>query len=99
LRAIRASDGGDEGGWFRSGPAGPVHSFGRGLLAGDLVAWPTLHHVSFLRQENGEQADDPTLMHRIPPGNLAFGCGALVVTDRTHLHVFAPPGARREERK
>jgi outer membrane protein assembly factor BamB len=91
LRAINAADGGDRGGWFRTGVGKPIHSFGRGLLAGDLVIWPTLHHVYIVRQEDGEQPDDPTLTHRLPPGNLAFGSGAIVVTDREKLHIFAPP--------
>jgi hypothetical protein len=90
LRAINAADGGDRGGWFRTGVGKPIHSFGRGLLVGDLVIWPTLHRVYIVRQEDGEQPDDPTLAHQIPPGNLAFGCGTLVVTDRGKLHIFAP---------
>lgn len=95
LRAVMAATGDDEGGWFRSAPAGPLHSFGRGLLTEDLVLWPTLKGVYCLRLEDGEQPDDPTLTHRLPSGNLAFAHGTLVVTDLDQLHVFTPTSSRK----
>ncbi len=99
LRAINSSDGSDRGGWFRTGGAGPIHTLGRGLLAGDLIVWPTLHHVYLVRQEDGEQPADATQAHGLPSGNFAFGDGILAVADREGLHVFAPPRFRLPERK
>lgn len=99
LRALNAGDGSDRGGWFRTGADAPVHSLGRGLLAGELVVWPTLHHVYFVRQDDGEQAADATTARGVPSGNMAFGDGILAVADRENLHVFAPPRFRLPERK
>jgi outer membrane protein assembly factor BamB len=90
LRAVRAADGADRGGWFQPAGGGAVHSFGRGLLAGDLILWPTVRHVHVVQAEDGEPADDPSLLHDLPPGNLAYAGGTLVVTDRGRLHVFTP---------
>jgi hypothetical protein len=92
MRAINAVDGGDRGGWFRSGSGFPIHAFGRGLLAGDLVIWPTVRHVYVLRQEDGEAAADLTTTAALTSGNLAFGGGVLVSAGQDKLHIFAPPG-------
>ena len=40
LRAVRASDGSDEGGWSLPDDGGGLIPLGRGLLVGDLVLWP-----------------------------------------------------------
>ena len=100
LRAVSAADGGDRGGWFRTSAGGtdPLILFGRGFLAGDLVYWPTYNRVYALRQKDGDQPSDPSLLHAVPPGNLAFGSGALVVAGKDTLHIFAPPATRLQER-
>jgi outer membrane protein assembly factor BamB len=99
LRAINANDGSDRAGWFRSGADAPIYSVGRGLLAGDFIVWPTLHHVYFVRQEDGEQDADATMARGLPSGNMAFGDGILAVADREELHIYAPPRHRLPERK
>ncbi len=99
LRAINSGDGSDRGGWFRTGTGAPIHSLGRGLLAGGLIVWPTLHHVYLVRQEDGEQPDDVTLASGLPSGNFALGDGILAIAEREELHIFAPPRFRLQERK
>lgn len=96
LRAVNAEDGSDRGGWLRTSADGstPLILFGRGLLAGEQVYWPTFHHVYALGQKDGAPLDDPSLLHAVPPGNLAFGNGTLAVADRTTLHIFAPAATR-----
>jgi outer membrane protein assembly factor BamB len=100
LRAVGAADGADAMGWKLPDDGGGLVPLGRGLLVGDLVLWPTArkpYGVFAVRQEDGHQPDNPTLLHRIPSGNLAFGDGILVVTDLREMAVFVPPGMLLEE--
>ena len=98
LRAVDASDGRDI--WAVPDQGGGLGPAGRGLLIGDLVLWPTVRKrdeattegvVYAIRQEDGRLADDPTLLHRLPAGNLAYANGCLAVADRRTLSVFVPP--------
>jgi outer membrane protein assembly factor BamB len=98
LRAVDASDGRDI--WAVPDQGGGLVPAGRGLLIGDLVLWPTVRKrgdvaaegvVYAVRQEDGRLADDPTLLHRLPAGNLAYANGCLAVADRRTLSVFVPP--------
>jgi len=91
LRAVEAAGGGDL--WALPDGSGLLPPLGRGLLVGDLVLWPTVRGVFAVRQADGLQADNPTLLDRVPPGNLAYGNGCLAVADRSRLTVFAA-GAR-----
>ncbi len=98
LRAVGAADGSDRGGWMQPQAGDAVRPMGRGLLIGDLVLWPTELGVYALRQEDGEVAGDPTLLHRLPAGNLACAHGCLAVADRFTLSVFVPPALRPREK-
>jgi hypothetical protein len=91
LKAIRASDGTDADGWTLPDVGGRLPPMGRGLLIGDLVLWPTTRGVLAVRQEDGRQPDNPTLLRPLPPGNLVFGSGCIAVADRTTLTVFTAP--------
>jgi outer membrane protein assembly factor BamB/tetratricopeptide (TPR) repeat protein len=105
LQAIGAADGDNKNGWMVPHGGGGLKSMGRGLLLGDLVLWPTVpengrpYGVLAVRQEDGEQPDDPTLLHRIPSGNLVYSDGCLAVADAETLSVFVPPGRRLVERQ
>jgi outer membrane protein assembly factor BamB len=106
LRALDAADGSDVwqlpdvgGGRRVLGGRPPM---GRGLLIGDLVLWPTVPArqndpaadtgiVLAVRQEDGHLADNPTLLHQVPAGNLVYADGCLAVADRDTLSVFVPP--------
>lgn len=106
LRAVDASDGRDI--WAVPDQGGGLTPAGRGLLIGDLVLWPTVRKrsdaatagvVYAVRQEDGRLADDPTLLHRLPAGNLAYANGCLAVADRRTLSVFVPPRLLLRERE
>jgi outer membrane protein assembly factor BamB len=100
IRAVRAADGADEGGWQT--PADPGHeglpSFGRGFLAGEYVFWPTRAGIKVLSQADGlppfDLVDGPLGLHNVLPGNLAFASDTLAVADATHLTIYLPPGRR-----
>ena len=94
LRAVGADDGSDEAGWMLPDDGGGLVPFGRGLLVGDLVLWPTVRRpfgVFAVRQVDGRQPDNPSLLHRIPSGNLVWANDCLLVADRTTLWAFVPP--------
>jgi outer membrane protein assembly factor BamB len=100
LRAVDALTGGDERGWSLPDDGGGLAPMGRGLLAGDLVLWPTArkpYGVFAVRQEDGRQPDNPALLHRIPAGNLVFANGCLLVADQRVLTAFVPPSVLPDE--
>jgi outer membrane protein assembly factor BamB/tetratricopeptide (TPR) repeat protein len=102
LRAVRMTDGSDETGWVLPDDGGGLTPMGRGLLLGDLVLWPTARTpfgVFAVRQRDGQQVDDPTLLHRIPAGNLAAARGCLLVADQRSLWAFVPAGLLLEEKE
>jgi outer membrane protein assembly factor BamB len=99
LKAIRALDGSEEGGWTQPSEA-KLPPMGRGLLVGDLVLWPTVSPkfpVFAIQQANGLVAGNPTLLSNVPAGNLAYGEQCLAVADRTQLTVFVPMALRLGE--
>jgi hypothetical protein len=60
---------------------------------GDLVLWPTYRlpfGVLAVRQEDGRQPDNPTLLHRVPSGHLVYANGILLVTDRQAMYAYVP---------
>src|SRR5205807_534906 len=92
VRALAVATGDDGGGW-RQPALGRLPAFGRGLLVGGWVLWPTQDPRLPLRALNeadgGQQRDpdilDPTRLHRLRPGNMAVGGGCLVVADTEEL--------------
>jgi outer membrane protein assembly factor BamB len=107
LRAVGAADGTDAAGWMLP-DTGRLPPMGRGLLLGDLVLWPTVRWraggapgfmVYAIRQADGRPAADPTFLHRLPAGNLAYAHGCLAVADRDSLSIFVPPRMLLEERR
>jgi len=107
LRAVGAADGSDAAGWMVPDAGGPRAPMGRGLLIGDLVLWPTVRPgdlstpsgVEVVRQSDGRPAGDPSLLHRLPAGNLVYANGCLAVADRQTLSVFVPPQMLLREKK
>ncbi len=102
VRALDAVTGSDEGGWTQP-VVGSLGNFGRGLLVGGRVLWPTQDvqlPLRLLSQEDGGQgrgaeAIDPTRLRWLRPGNMAFGGGCLVVADTEELVGYVPPRLRR----
>jgi len=103
IRAVRAADGDDNGGWQMPDAPGPdgLPSYGRGFLAGDCVFWPTPAGVQVLSQVDGRPPDDlipgPLALHNLAPGNLAYAGGILAVADAVGLRVYLPPDRGRDE--
>ncbi len=100
LRAVGALDGSDRTGWSLPDDGGGLAPFGRGLLVGDLVLWPTARKpfgVFAVRQSDGRQPDNPSLLHRLPSGNLVYANGCLLVTDQQTMYAFVPPEMLAEE--
>jgi outer membrane protein assembly factor BamB len=94
LRAVMANDGSDSRGWVLPDDGGGLVPFGKPLLVGDLVLWPTVrppYGVFAVRQIDGQQPDNPALLHGVPSGNLLFANGCLMVTDQHSMRAFVPP--------
>jgi outer membrane protein assembly factor BamB len=106
LRAVNVADG--MGGWEAPNGGGLV-PFGRGLLAGDVVLWPTCNpnkidhseQWEVVGQRDGEHPVDwvPNGMDRIPCGNLALGEGCLAVAGVEELTIFTSAALMRGQRE
>jgi outer membrane protein assembly factor BamB/tetratricopeptide (TPR) repeat protein len=71
--------------------AGSREGFGRGLLAGDKVYWPTRNEIQVLDQAGGSRSGPPIKLsetYRTTGGNLVAGDGYLVVAQADGLVVF-----------
>ena len=68
-----------------------MEGYGRGLLAGERIYWPTRTHIQVLDQRTGLLAEPPIKLaetYRTTGGNLAAGDGYLVVAQADGLVVF-----------
>ena len=68
-----------------------LEGFGRGLLAGDLIYWPTQSEIQVLDQRTGLKVQPPIKLKetfRQGGGNLAAGDGYLIVGQADGLVVF-----------
>ncbi len=68
-----------------------VQGFGRGILAGDRIYWPTKTEIHVLDQSSGLKADPPIKLQetfQCEGGNLAVGDGYLIVAQASALVVF-----------
>jgi cellulose synthase operon protein C len=75
--------------WPDSGKA--LDGYGRGLLAGDKIYWPTQNEIQVLDQRSGLLADQPIRLHdtyHTNGGNLVAGDGYLIVAQTDGLVVF-----------
>ena len=72
--------------------ASGMTSYGRGVLAGDYVYYPTKTHIYILEQRTGELAKPPVALleepHNQPTGNLVIADGYLVVAQAKNLTTF-----------
>jgi outer membrane protein assembly factor BamB len=112
LRAVNSDSGDDKEGWSREarteygkdGSRSGWSPAGRGFLAGEYVFWPAIDPagnlaVHALRQDTGEADDNPTLLHRLPVGNLVYAEGCIAVAGAEQLAVFVPPAWQMSERE
>ena len=75
--------------WPDSGKA--LDGYGRGLLAGDMIYWPTQNEIQILDQRSGLRADPPIRLletYHTQGGNLVAGDGYLIVAQSDGLVVF-----------
>lgn len=69
----------------------PLQGYGRGVLAGDRVYWPTKTEIHVLDQGSGLRTDPPIRLqesYQCEGGNLAVGDGYLIVAQANALVVF-----------
>ncbi len=104
IRAVRAADGDDDGGWQMPDSNGSdgLPSHGRGFLAGRYVFWPTSSGVKVLSQEDGQVPIDLIpgpleVRGHLSPGNMAYAGGILAVADQSDLRVYLAPGQGQRE--
>jgi outer membrane protein assembly factor BamB len=73
---------------------GRLPSAGRGLLAGDWLIWPTqdakLPYRLVTLRSGQPPSFDPSSLHTVPVGNLAFGQGCLAIAGVSELVVYVP---------
>jgi outer membrane protein assembly factor BamB/tetratricopeptide (TPR) repeat protein len=75
--------------WPDSGKS--LEGYGRGLLAGDLIYWPTQNEIEVLDQRTGLRAGPPIRLletYHTKGGNLVAGDGYLIVAQVDGLVVF-----------
>ena len=75
--------------WPDAGKA--LDGYGRGLLAGDKIYWPTQNEIQVLDQRTGLRADPPIKLlenYHTKGGNLVAGDGYLIVAQADGLVVF-----------
>ena len=68
-----------------------AQGYGRGILAGDRIYWPTETEIHVLDQSSGLKADAPIKLqetYQCKGGNLAVGDGYLIVAQASALVVF-----------
>ncbi len=71
--------------------SGKFEGYGRGLLAGSRIYWPTRDRIEILDQGSGQRAEPPIKLmeiYRTPGGNLVAGDGYLIVAQPDALVVF-----------
>jgi outer membrane protein assembly factor BamB len=77
-------------------------SQGRGLLAGDLVFWPTKQGLYVLTQREGDIPSERNvynLLHNKSMGNLALSSKLLAVAGRHELAIYRTPAMMHERRR
>jgi outer membrane protein assembly factor BamB len=78
--------------WPESDYAG-IRGFGRGLLAGEEVFWPTRKDIYVLGANTGQRTRNPISLKDISDAgaNLAAAHNRLIIAGQNKLTVFAPP--------
>jgi outer membrane protein assembly factor BamB len=103
IRAVEPATGKDI--WQMPDVGTSLAPAGRGLLADDLVLWPTSHGLKVLRTVDGLlSADFPpaVLDDKFPPerlGNMVYADGCLAIAGPQELAIFLAPGRKRLERE
>jgi outer membrane protein assembly factor BamB/tetratricopeptide (TPR) repeat protein len=100
IRALDTATGADLRDWIQPEDGGDdLPSLGRGLLAGNLVFWPTSHGLRLLSQEDGKVLQDAYLPKNSVMGNLATGSGCLIAATDRELIGYVPEARLLEQRR
>jgi outer membrane protein assembly factor BamB len=101
IRALDSITGRPLRDWLSPGAGDRLPPLGRGLLAGDLVLWPTVEGLRALDQETSAPAANMACNYtrNAIHGNLALGEGCLVAADATHVHAYVSPRWFLEQRQ
>ena len=114
IRGLNLRTGADSGagGWTIQNDGG-VQTFGRGLVAEDVVVWPTMHGLQFLDPADGTQLrlpipgpvlrlPDGTALPSATPGpfgNLCYADGVLLVTTATEVWGYVSEAKKLGDRR
>lgn len=74
-------------------PENPVRGYGRGILAGDYVYWPTKTEIHILDQETGRKGAASVELYnrlRLKAGNLVLGGDHLLIAQSNRLLALVP---------
>jgi outer membrane protein assembly factor BamB len=103
IRAVGYADGADI--WQMPDVGTRIAPVGRGLLADDLVLWPTSQGLKVLHVDDGRPAADfpPAVLDEKLPferlGNLVYADGCLAIAGLRELDVYLAPRRERPERE
>lgn len=98
LRAVDAATGSDKNGWGQPG-AGRLPPYGRSLILGGWLLWPTQHpklsqrlvHISDGNPHHQGLMFNPVQVRQIKPGNMAFANDCLIVAGYKELTGYIAP--------
>src|SRR5581483_8424562 len=87
--------------WLQPGGSERLPAAGRGLLAGNLVLWPTAAGLRALDVTTGQPVAEMPCNYTQNDirGNLAATNGCLVVADMSHVHAYVAPRLLLEQRR
>lgn len=74
-------------------PENPVRGYGRGVLAGDFVYWPTKTEIHVLDQRTGRKAQPSVELYnrlRLKAGNLVLGGDHLILAQSNRVLALVP---------
>jgi outer membrane protein assembly factor BamB len=103
IRAVDAATGADI--WQMPDVGTFLAPQGGGLIADDLILWPTTEGLKVLQLNDGRQADDfppAVLAVKLPRerlGNLAYANGCLAIAGPEELYVYLAPARQRLKRE
>jgi outer membrane protein assembly factor BamB len=97
IRALDAATG-DKTIWAQPGDGRGIKPFGRGILFGKCILWPTMEGVCILQVEDGKSVYEPVI-ESIRRGNIAYADGCLVVADLYSLSLYVSEARQKGERE
>lgn len=101
IRALDVATGQTLRGWLQPEDGTSLPPFGRGILAGSWVCWPTIHGLRVLDVATGQPIDHVpyNFSSNALRGNLAATAGCLVAADTSTLRAYVAPRSFLEERR